>query len=97
MDMNEHDLKDKGDSAPKHWKSEQFKAKEKELPYKYMPAVKRREFIDNLQKKMSRFRGPEPILPENVKAEIGHLLVYILKEVLTIENKYGYKVPLLSS
>ncbi len=46
---------------------------------------------------MSRFLPPGSSLPENVKNRLGHLIIYILKEVLTIENKYGYKVPLLSS
>lgn len=44
MDMNESEVRDK-ENAAKQWKSEEFKAKEKILPYKYIPPAKRREFI----------------------------------------------------
>jgi hypothetical protein len=59
--------------------------------------LKRREFVGHLQDKMSRVRGSEPILSDAVRQELGTLLIYILKEVLTVDNKYGYKVPLLIS
>ena len=36
-------------------------------------------------------------MPEDVQNELGQLIVFILKEVLTIQNKYGYKVPFITS
>ena len=46
---------------------------------------------------MSRFHHPKGDMPEDIQALMGQLIVFILKEVLTIENKYGYKVPFLTS
>jgi hypothetical protein len=46
---------------------------------------------------MSRFGRNRSEFPKQVETDLGQLLIYILKEVLTIENKYGYKVPFLIS
>lgn len=35
------------------------------------------------------------MIPERAHMELGNLIVYLLRELLKIENKYGYKVPLL--
>jgi hypothetical protein len=35
------------------------------------------------------------MIPERAQLELGNLIIYLLKELLMIENKYGYKVPLL--
>ena len=34
---------------------------------------------------------------EEVQSELGQVLIYMLKEVLTVSNKYGYRVPLITS
>lgn len=45
--------------------------------------------------RITRFKKYAGVIPERVHSELGHLIVFFLKELLKIENKYGYKVPLL--
>jgi hypothetical protein len=84
-----------GSGRFRFWKTEAFKAKEKELRYKYVKAGLRKEFLSNMVERICRFRNYNSIIPEGSHSELGRLIVYLLRELLKIENKYGYKVPLL--
>ena len=46
---------------------------------------------------MGKYQNPKDEMPEPIQSELGKILIYIIKEVLTIDNKYGYKVPLITS
>ena len=53
---------------PKHWKSEEFLGKEKSFPYRWVPPLSRREFIEKLQSKMSKYRNPKNEMPEQIQS-----------------------------
>jgi hypothetical protein len=46
-------------------------------------------------KNLSQYRRQKSEIPEHVQVEMGRLLVFMLKEIIKIKNKYNYKVPLL--
>lgn len=35
-------------------------------------------------------------MPEEVQFHIGSMLIYLMKEIIKIKNKSGYRIPLLS-
>ena len=69
MDLQVDDEeKDKNkEKDPKHWKSQKFKALQKVLPYKWVPPLMRKQFLEKLQQRMGRFRISKGQIPEEVQ------------------------------